>query len=233
MDFIFIHIAKCGGTFIYKQLPKEYNDKYYDMYFINEFTEKRKKEILNFDNSNIDKWPKVSIKKYKYYKKLNYNYLKNYNYICLDHLNIEDMINSNVINEDDLKKEIIVFWRNPIDRFLSICNWFKITPDELIKRLKNPYVDYHTNVTLGRNTWYQTTSDIIKYKNKKIKTTNILLNDIDTIQKTFKKYNINIKNFSINSSKKIITRNNLNKQQIDFIKEFYKEDFTIYNELNK
>ena len=64
MDFIFIHIAKCGGTFIYKQLPKEYNDKYYDMYFINKFTDKRKKEILNFDNSNIDKWPKVSIKKY-------------------------------------------------------------------------------------------------------------------------------------------------------------------------
>lgn len=231
MDFIFIHIPKCGGTFIYNQLPKEYNNKYFNQYLINEINEKRKKELLNFDNSNIDNWPKLSIMKYKYHKQINYDYLKEYNYICLDHLSVNDMINCHIINESDLNKEIIVFWRNPIDRFLSICNWFKITPEELIKRLKNPSIDLHTKITLGRNTWYQSISDIIKYKNKKIKTTNILLDNFDTIQKTFKKYNIDIKNISANSSKKIITRNNLNKQQIDFMNVFYKEDFIIYNDL--
>jgi hypothetical protein len=232
MNFLFIHVPKCGGTTIFHQLPNEYNKKFYGQYFINNFEINRKNELKNFDGSNPDNWPKKSINNYYLKEKINFDYLKNYNYICIDHLNINDLINCNIINEKELfSKEIIVFWRNPIDRFLSICNWFKITIDELIERLKNPNLDIHTKVTLGRNTWYQQISDIIKYKNEKIKTTNYLLDNFNNIQNKFKEYNINIKNIKLNKSSQKINKNNLNEKQLLFIHEFYKDDFINYNKL--
>jgi hypothetical protein len=76
-----------------------------------------------------------------------------------------------------------------------------------------------------------TTSDIIKLNGKKIKTTNLLFENFSSISNHFKKYGINIKNIHKNKSNKYFTKACLTNEHFNFINNFYKEDFDIYNKM--
>jgi len=210
--FYYVHIPKCMGTTIYKQLPKTYNDKYYSVY-------------------------------YTTYLKNKYPHLKTnlftHTQILLDHIIIEDAIQLNLLHEKDLEhKEFIMIWRHPIDRLLSFINSNSFgnpyTPTVIIKILKKEISDGGIIIELGRNSIYMTASDFIKYKGIPIKTTNILFGDFITLNKVFSKYGITIHNTKENKTKnKKYTIKDFSKEQIEFLEDFYKEDFIVYNNLLK
>lgn len=204
--FYFIHIPKCAGTSIFNQLPTSYRNKYYG-----------EPHIKNLKNRGLN------LKAYPKTKK-----------ISLDHVSITEAYNINLINDDDIKnKDFIVTWRNPIDRFISICNHRKIKPAMLINRLKNHKKDERCRDILGRKSWYMTTTDIIKLNGKPIHTINFLFDDFTAISNQFKKYDIQIKNKHLNKSKKLYHKKHLNTNQKKFINTFYREDIIMYNTLVK
>ena len=209
IKFYFVHIAKCAGTTIYHQLPSTYNFLYYGTYSIND-------NIHSIQKLNFKKYPRITR-------------------ISLDHLTIQEAYNIGLLNDTDIKnKDFIVLWRNPMDRFISICNHLKINPDVLIDRLKCHEKDPECKTILGRKSWYMTTTDILQWNGIKINSINFLFNDFISINDQFKKYGIEIKNIHLNSTgekKRLYDKTNLNETHIEFINEFYKEDYIQYKQL--
>ena len=204
--FYFIHIAKCAGTAILCQLPKDYLNKYYNEYH------KRDSRLKHLD-----------FKKYPHIQR-----------VSLDHLTLQEAFDIKIIGNYDLtNKDFVVIWRNPIHRFISICNHFKITPNILINRLKKPKNDPIIKTGMGRKSWYMTTNDILKINGRRIKSVDLLLDDFDSIIQYFKTQGIKIINHNPSHCNNIYSVKDLTEQQLNFVKNFYKEDIIIYNNLLK
>ena len=108
---------------------------------------------------------------------------------------------------------VMMIVRNPIDRFLSICNFEKVSPDDMIVRLKHKIGDdkfQHKHVKNAHGLKVLT----IKMENKPL------------IVAFFKRFGIQIDlSKSVNVSPKLYT---LTEEHKEFIREFYKEDFILY-----
>lgn len=216
LKYFFQHIPKVGGTSILSQLPEEYTSVLYG--------EVGKDGFLDIGKKMGSKIKKRILKKYP-------------STISLDHMKISDMIESGLISEDKIDSiDLVTLWRDPIDRFLSTCNHFKLSPLDLILRLENPKIDPFTNIVLGRECFYMTASDIIKHNGKILNFNIFLLGDNEGISTFFNKYDILIKPIKTNTTvinKKTITRKNLNQSDLNFIKDFFSEDFKIYSQLTE
>ena len=172
-NYFFIHNYKTLGTTIYSQLPKEYNDLYYGFRNLKDVEIKNPNIILN---PNYDKKKKNS----------------------LDHHHVDKMIDMGFLKKDLSKIKFMMIVRDPIDRFLSICNFHKISPENLIYKLKNKIDDnFYQNKFIKSK--HNLDIIIFKMNNKKgiinfFKNYNININ-LD------KKMNVSIKKYSINKNK--------------------------------
>jgi hypothetical protein len=186
-DFWFIHNYKTMGTTIYKQLPAAYRNKFYGRRIIPAPPEKLKE--LGITPGRL---------------------------CAIDHLHIDRLIALGMVPNAaalSANNAIMMIVRNPIDRFLSICNFEKISPDDFIVRLRHG---------IGDN----------KVQQKHVKNVNglkVLMIKMDNkpmIVAFFKRFGIDIDlSKQTNVSPKLYTLTEAHKE---FIREFYKEDFILY-----
>lgn len=102
---------------------------------------------------------------------------------------------------------IMMIVRNPFDRFLSICNFKNIHPDELMKERPN----------------HQYKQAVNKHG---LKVYTIKMESKDKIVEFFKRFGITLDlSITRNVSKKRYT---LTDQHKEYIREFYKVDFDLY-----
>jgi hypothetical protein len=200
-DFFFIHGYKTMGTTIYAQLPNDYNKKYYGKRTIDEY------EKIN----NIKLNKNVVQSKFKNTNKL----------IAFDHIPLDQLYDLGILNDEDIKnKQCMCIIREPIERFISICNFQKSSPSELIEEVKEKGKtggDQYKQSKFYKQK-YGWNIKLIKMENK------------DEIIRWFKQFGINI-NFDIHEKKSIhkYTVNDLTDEQISYLKELYKEDYDVYN----
>jgi hypothetical protein len=186
-DFWFIHNYKTMGTTIFKQLPVPYRNKFYGRRLIPAPPEKLA-ELGIIANRPC----------------------------AIDHLHIDKLIALGMVPNAaalSANNAIMMIVRNPIERFLSICNFEKISPDDFIVRLKHG---------VGNN----------KFQNKDVKNAHglkvltIKMDNKPLIVAFFKRFGINIDlSKTLNVSEKLYT---LTEEHKEFIREFYKEDFALY-----
>ena len=146
-----------------------------------------------------------------------------------DHILIDDMIKI----EPKIKKlPIIAIIREPIDRFISICNYLDITPNTAIQRCK-----------LFKNETYPTKNNYMNFfipqvnfikSNYKLNLSLFTLENKNGIIKWFDSYNVKLDlSIKLNSSKKKYKQENLTNSQIQFLEKFYKDDINLYEKLKK
>jgi hypothetical protein len=186
-DFWFIHNYKTMGTTIFKQLPVPYRQKFYGRRMIPAPPEKLRE--LGIIPERV---------------------------CAIDHLHIDTIIALGMVPNAaalSANNAIMMIVRNPIDRFLSICNFEKISPDDMIVRLRH---------SIGDN----------KFQNKHVKNTSglkvltIKMENKALIVAFFRRFGINIDLTKFtNVSPKLYT---LTEEHKEFIREFYKEDFILY-----
>lgn len=198
MNFYYIHNFKTMGTTIFSQLPINYLNKYYGCCSLIEYENKNK---IKLNRNNI--YSDFANKK-----------------ISIDHLHINSLIDVGIIKNIE-NIEFIMFFRNPIDRFISICNYRNIHPLRLIEDLKNKIGD----------DYFQYKMMNCKY-NINLKICN--MSDKNYIKRFFNKYNINL-DLSIkkNVSKKNFNRSMLSEEDLIFLREHFKKDFEIIHNLEK
>lgn len=186
-EFWFIHNYKTMGTTIFKQLPAAYRNKFYGRRIIQAPPEKLKELGITPGRP-----------------------------CAIDHLHIDRLIALGMVPNAaalSANNAIMMIVRNPIDRFLSICNFEKISPDDFIVRLKHNVGDnkfQHKHVANAHGLKVLT----IKMENKPL------------IQAFFQRFGVTLDlTKSMNVSEK---RYKLTEEHLDFIREFYKEDFALY-----
>jgi hypothetical protein len=161
----------------------------------------------------------------KYYK-------CNYNRIIRDHIGLNDAVITGQLTREELKtKEIIVFWRDPIDRFVSTCNHFDLEPLKMMERIKYPDQDEDYYRYLGKYAFYSTASDLLKVDGKRVETTDLRLDQYDKIIEVFAKHGITIQNLGGDPRSKKYTRDHLTPYLHKFIRINYEEDVEFFNSL--
>jgi len=200
-SFYFQHIPKVGGSSIFHQLPSEYNSKYY--------------RTKHFD---------AALK--PLYKD------RQYTRIIKDHIGLDDAVKIGLLSREELdSKEIIVLWRDPVDRFVSTCNHFGLDPQAMMDRIKYPEKDGEYYRVLGRYAFYSTASDLVKVDGKRVKTTDIRLDQYDKVIEVFAKHDIKIKNLGPSKEPKKYSVNDLTDYHRKFIRINYAEDVEFFNSL--
>jgi len=196
--------------------------------------------VIANNNKNMDNFYFIHIPKnmgtlihYNLPKKYNKKYygaglLNNkYYFTCRDHILINDMIKI----EPKIKKiPIIAIIREPINRFISICNYLNISPDSAIQKCK-----------LFRNKSYPTFKNSYNFfipqvnfikSDYKLDLSLFTLENKNGIIKWFDSVNVKIDlSKKLNISKKKYKRENLTDLQIQFLNFFYKNDINLYQKL--
>ena len=132
----------------------------------------------------------------------------------IDHLPMDALVTLGMVpNAKQLSNNnaIMMIVRNPFDRFLSICNYENIHPDALIERVK-----------IHENQQYKQVMN-----NHGLRVYVIKMESKDKIIEFFKRFGNTIDlSVTRNVSQKKYT---LTDAQKEFIREFYKIDFDLYN----
>lgn len=200
-NFHFIHNFKAMGTTIYSFLDEDYKKKYYGQMTFREYEKK----------NNV---------------KLNREFIKK-NYcngldtlLSIDHIHIDDLIELGIFPKDKIENTTFIFiFREPIERFLSICNFKKLSPKLLIRKLKGNSIDE------TRQIYFLTSKYDLNFKI-------IKMDDKEKIKDTFNQFGISIDLNTIkNKSENLYKKTNLDENQVNFIRKFYKEDIDFYKSL--
>ena len=123
-DWLWLHIPKNAGTTIGPQLPFEYRQLMYGLGSKGGW-KKDKAAILDWfsiNNIKIETCHESLLKR---------------NDVAIDHLTLRELIEYKIVNQEDLKKlDIIVVIREPLERFLSYCNYSNTEPKVVVKNIK-------------------------------------------------------------------------------------------------
>jgi hypothetical protein len=195
--FFFIHTYKNLGTTIISQLHKEYRTRFYGNKTL-ETWEIENEELLNHET-------KKNLFKQK--NKL----------ISIDHIKIDDLLSLGILDEWDLNnRKFLSIIRNPLDRFLSMCNYLKIHPKEMVGYLKP---------------WHKQISSFECAH--PIDITLILMEKPNLIEQWFEQFDIKIKlDEKLNSSNKQYCINDICEDDLEKIIKFFEDDFKLYEKLN-
>jgi len=192
-SFFFIHVYKNLGTTIHKQLPKNYNRRFYGRKTLKEWEEDCK-EILDVTDlfSRNDK-------------------------ISIDHIKINKMFKLGIIDDVDVEnRKFLGIVREPLDRFISICNFEKISPNELLNQFN---YKKHTQTSFFK-------TDL------PIDLTLITMENKNLIVEWFRKFEVEIDlNRYLNVSEKKFKKENLTQNQIERIKNLFFDDFVLYDKI--
>jgi hypothetical protein len=127
------------------------------------------------------------------------------------------MVELNIIPYDNLKNlSVLVIIREPIERLISICNCEYKHPNHYINRFKNNF-----------SSSFQT--DLLP-KKYDVNLTSVKFGNGIEIKKFFAKFDINYDpNIKSNVSNKKFTIDDISKEDIEFLKTYYKNDYILYN----
>ena len=164
--------------------------------------------------------PKLYNDKYYLFGYLNNNLL----FTIRNHILIDDLIKC---DQTLLNLPMIAIIREPIARFISICNFTHIPPKYVISLCKRFGHTTYPNIY----NLFNTILPQAKFINSK-HDLNIQLFRVEdkvNIRNTFLKYNLDIDfNKSINVSKKKYSINCLDLDDLDFLRNYYNEDIKLY-----
>jgi len=174
----------------------------------------------------------------RYYKTKHFDksleplYGRKYSRIIKDHIGLDDAVKVGLLKREELEtKEIIVLWRDPVDRFVSTCNHFNLEPQAMMDRIKYPDRDTDYYRSLGKYAFYSTASDLLKVDGKRVKTTDIRLDQYDKVIQVFDKHGIKIKDLGPSKEPKKYSVNDLTDYHRKFIRINYAEDVDFFNSL--
>jgi hypothetical protein len=164
--------------------------------------------------------PKSYNDKYYMFGYLNNNLL----FSMRNHILIDDLIK---YDSTLLNLPMIAIIREPITRFVSICNFIHVNPKYVIGLCKKfGYTTYPSIYNL-----FNTILPQIKFLTSKhnLNIQVFRLEDKINIRNAFLKYDLDIEfNKKINESKKTYSINNLTKDDLDFLNNYYNEDIKLY-----
>lgn len=190
-SFFFIHIYKNMGTTLHSQFPEAYNKRFYGW-------------------KTIKDWEKENLKKIQ----VPHNYV---NPFSIDHIRIDELLRLGILDMHDIRhRKFVSIVREPIERFISMCNFKQLDPDQMITQLKT------TSKPL-------TQCDSLKTKYI-IDLTLILMEEKELIKSWFLDHGINLDlDIVRNSSEKIVT--DLTPSQLAEVKEIFSDDIQLYERL--
>jgi len=196
-NFFFIHIKKNMGTTIMSQFPQNYLNRFYGVMTKSEW------EMLNdekLNKNNFSRWiTDEGITK------------------SIDHLCIDDLYNFGILDEWDItNRKFLGIIRNPIEWFISACNYGNRNPEQQIKFIKNSnYTQFNS----------------LKSSNK-IDLTLILMSKKEIIRDWFNHFGLNINlDTYLNVSDKKYTINDISSEQMENIKNLLENDFILYDKI--
>lgn len=190
-SFFFIHVYKNMGTTLYNQFSTDYNKRFYGQKTLTNW------EVINNEKIKVEK--------------------KHVGRSSIDHIRIDELVRLGILTDEDIKhRKFIGLVREPVSRFISMCNFKGKTPAALIEEK-------------GSKITKLTQCDALRTKYP-IDLTLILMEEKHLIKDWFKEHNVDINlNVIKNQSKKIITK--LNDKELAQVKEIFKDDFKLYEEL--
>ena len=216
----FIHIPKNAGSTINDSLPKDFKKKYYG---------------LCWGRGQID----------KYLKQNNIEYDENCHKtfvnratVSIDHLTLSELLLYKIITKEELMDvETIVVIRDPIDRFISMCNMQKKEPKNLINSLKRfsrmPHPrEWHHQHCRTQTSFFEGLDFDINLKLIDFKDTKAIVN-------AFKKHGVDVDmDKRVFASKKDeeeyekkYSKENLDENDLNFLNDYFSKDIELYNNL--
>ena len=199
-SFFLIHNYKTLGSTLQTFFTKDYTDRFWGQHTFDEYQKINPHVHLNQN----------AVKQY------NLTHIKQHR--SIDHIHINALIELNILPKKSLPNlAFMMVVRNPIDRFISTCNFTNISPKELLNNLKNNIGDdYHQHKLIQNR--FGLKIKTIKMDNKK------------AITNFFKPFGIAVdlsvhKNVSL---KTYTIEEHLSKDDIDFLTNFYKVDFKLF-----
>jgi len=194
--FFFIHTYKNLGTTIILQLDKKYRTRF-------------------FGNKTLDTWEIENEELLNYEAKRNLFPQKD-KLISIDHIKIDDMLSLGILDDWDLEnRKFLSIVREPIDRFLSMCNYLKIHPKEMVGYLKP---------------WHKQISSFESFHS--IDITLILMEKLKLIEQWFEQLDVKITlDKKLNVSNKQYFIDDICEGDLEKIKKFFKDDFKLYEKL--
>lgn len=203
MNYFFIHNYKVAGTAIYKQLPKEYTKRFYGHML---FSKYERKNNIKLDESTKDQL------------------VKNGKKISIDHIHIDNLVKLGILKSQEIQKmEFLFVFREPIDRFLSICNYERTKPSDMIENFKQ-----NRRLELKQSFWIES-----RYP---LNLTTLRLEDKHEITNWFARFNIEIdlkKKYNVTRRISKYKKKHLMDRQLLFLRDFFKADFDHYYALQK
>ena len=164
--------------------------------------------------------PKSYNDKYYMFGYLNNNLL----FSMRNHILIDDLIKH---DSTLLNLPMIAIIREPITRFISICNFIQVHPKYVIGLCKRFGHTKYPSIYNLFNTILPQIKFLTSKHNLNIQV--FRLEDKINIRNAFLKYDLDIDyNKKINESKKTYSINNLTKDDLDFLNNYYNEDIKLY-----
>ena len=164
--------------------------------------------------------PKSYNDKYYMFGYLNNNLL----FSMRNHILIDDLIK---YDSTLLNLPMIAIIREPITRFISICNFIQVNPKYVIGLCKKFGHTTYPSIYNLFNTILPQIKFLTSKHNLNIQV--FRLEDKINIRNAFLKYDLDIEfNKKINESKKTYSINNLTKDDLDFLNNYYNEDIKLY-----
>ena len=164
--------------------------------------------------------PKSYNDKYYMFGYLNNNLL----FTMRNHILIDDLIK---YDSTLLNLPMIAIIREPITRFISICNFIQVNPKYVIGLCKKFGHTTYPSIYNLFNTILPQIKFLTSKHNLNIQV--FRLEDKINIRNAFLKYDLDIEfNKKINESKKTYSINNLTKDDLDFLNNYYNEDIKLY-----
>ena len=164
--------------------------------------------------------PKSYNDKYYMFGYLNNNLL----FSMRNHILIDDLIK---YDSALLDLPMIAILREPITRFISICNFIQVNPKYVISLCKRFGHTTYPSIYNLFNTILPQIKFITSKYNLNIQV--FRLEDKINIRNAFLKYDLDIDyNKKINESKETYSINNLTKDDLDFLNNYYNEDIKLY-----